>query len=366
MLFRPGLIGRLPCPQDWYFGSGAPSIDNGFAGVGTLPGNWTYTRTDAVATDCVYMDGSTVTTYRTYNTNEPRLLPFGLLMEPSRTNYFTNSEAPAVATKDLTLAVGTYTCWYLGTAANVNILQNTAVIASGGGGQARVGIPFTFQVTTAGTVSFFITAGTTRIQVENGQDATSYILSGATPVTRADDKLVQNFFGGQLNIDQGTYWCEFMWAGSANYANTNTFPTIEAHLMVAGIGSYSSNNNTHMMMAANSGGVNQLSGFVSNNSGIPVNFVGLPVPKAPGNVSRAAMSVSPTRMQTAIDYVIGVGAAVTYQVPNLLAVTLGGGGARTMGFNGYIRGFKYWPVAMPDSELHGMHWCWLLSWCADC
>jgi hypothetical protein len=297
------------------------------------------------------MDGSTVTTYRTYNTNEPRLLPFGLLMEPSRTNYMLNSEAPTAGTKTITLAVGYYTIWSLGNTSTINFAATGTGICTPATNNVSAGTPLQFQVTTAGTFNVIVPANTLRIQIENGPDATSYILSGATPITRADDKLLQNFFGGQLNVDQGTYWVEFMWAGSANYANTNTFPTVEAHLMVAGVGSYTSDARTHMMMVANSGGVNQLSGYATNNSGIPVNVVTLPVPKTPGNVSRAAMSVSQTRAQTAIDYVVGAGAAVTYPGPSLLAVTLGGGGARTMGFNGYIRGFKYWPVAMPDSEL---------------
>ena len=349
MLFRPGLLGRIPCPQDWYFGSGPPTIDSPFNPSSGMPDGWAYTRADNVATDCTYMDGSTITTYTTYNTNQPRLLPFGLLMEPSRTNYFLNSEAPAVANKDITLAVGTYTCWYLGTAATVNILQNTAVIAGGGGGQVRVGIPFTFQVTTAGTVTFFIISGTTRIQVENGPNATSYILSGATPVTRAEERLQQNFFGGQLNQAQGTYWIEWM---SAQNARTSGLHSI---LMTAGIGSYTSSNNTDMIVSDD---------FVSTQTWaeghtvIGSNNYGLllPLAKPPGNVSRIAYSVSLHRNQIAADYILDPRQAtdVGARPPSLLAITLGGGGAYdslNQPMNGYLRGFKYWPVAMPDSEL---------------
>jgi hypothetical protein len=63
------------------------------------------------------------------------------------------------------------------------------------------------------------------------------------------------------------------------------------------------------------------------------------------------MSVSPSRVVTALNYVLGAPASVTYKTPAQLAITLGGGGNHLMGFNGYLRGFKYWPFAMGDTEL---------------
>ena len=347
MLYRPGLLGRLPCPQDWYFGSGPPTIDDAFTGS-TLPGSWVFTRASANATNCLYTDGSSVTTYTTYNMNQPRLLDFGLLMEPQRTNLFLNSEAPVSQT--ITLAAGSYTVWLLGpTAASVAASQGTAIIT---GGNFTVNMTTTnmrsFVVTTAGTVSFICAGSPLRVQVENGPSATSYIVSSATAQTRAEDRLSQNFFGGQLNQQRGTYWVEFMWNGPT-YAPA----PLAARVLVAGNGSFATDANSDQInLTSFSASVNYINGVSIDSANNFTNSTSnLTPPKAFGSVNRVAMSVAPTRIQLAMDYVLANAGNTPVRPTSLLAITLGCGGAQAMAFNGYIRGFKYWPVAMPDAEL---------------
>ena len=342
MLYRPGLLGRLPCPQDWYFGSGAPTIDSPFNPSAGMPAGWAYTRADNVATNCLYTDGATVTTYTTYNTNQPRLLDFGLLMEPSRTNYFLNSEAPAANSVPYTLPVGTYTLWHQNTTTSrsVSYTSNTATCVPPSG-SVLPNTPLTFQVTVAGTVTFTIPLNSIRIQLENGSSPTSYILAGATPITRADDKLVQNFFGGQLNPSQGTYWVE--------YVKTGPLTGAAEVIMTAGNGSYSSNANTDQLVTSVVGGNNSVQSQIWAVGAAGTNTVTLPKPI--GNVSRVALSVAQRRVMTAADYTLAPAPVdPNFRPASLLAITLGGGGLSTT-FNGFIRGFKYWPVAMPDAEL---------------
>lgn len=341
MLYRPGLLGRLPCPQDWYFGSGPPTIDDAFTGS-TLPGSWVFTRASANATNCLYTDGVTDASFRTYNTNEARLLPFGLLMEPQRTNLFLNSEAPA--TQNISLSAGTYTVWMQGTG---------TVVVSGSGltplsGSPTQGVPYTFTAQAGTTATVAISAPVTRVQFELGNSATSYIVSGPTAQTRAEDRLSQNFFGGQINQQQGTYWVEFMWNAPA-YAPA----PLAARVMTAGIGSFSSDaNSDQITMTSYSPTINYVNGVSIDQANNFTNITSNLTPTRPfGSVNRVAMSVSPSRIQLAMDYVLAGAGNTPVRPTSMLVVTLGCGGAQAMAFNGFLRGFKYWRTAMPDSEL---------------
>lgn len=354
MLYRPGLLGRMPCPSDWYPGSGPPTISDDFSAG--LASGWTFTRASTNATNCLYSDPPTAPAFTTYAANVPRMLQYGLLIEPSRTNLFLNSEAPA--SQSVTLAVGYYTFWmHHATPATQSMITPGTGVSSPAAPITTNGNPTSFRVTTAGTFTVTPGGGTIRLQLEAGTTPTSYIQTTAATATRADDRLNKNYFGGQLNTQQGTYWVEFA-SAVPNYPDALRSEN-GARIMVAGTGSYSSNNGSDQIVGINltNNGSIQYSSY--DNSGVPT-AGGISTscnPQSPqGRVSRIAVSVSPTRNAIALDYNFGGGTPAAFRPSSLLAVTLGGGGGGGVGgnhtaFNGYIRGFKYWPVVMPDAEL---------------
>lgn len=111
--------------------------------------------------------------------------PFGLLMEPLRTNYLLNSGAPVTQTTG-SLGIGTYCLWVEGTG-SAAVTAGSATIT--GGGTASAGSPDVFEVTGAGTVDVTITGTLTKFQLEAGAEPSSFILTAGAIASRAIDTL---------------------------------------------------------------------------------------------------------------------------------------------------------------------------------
>jgi len=334
MLFKQGLLGRAACPGGWYPDHGPPTLDDSF--VSAIPAGWNYSRSSANATDCLYNDATTAPPFTTYASNAPRFLSLGLLMEPQRTNLFLNSEAPVTQTIAVTNGQA-YTVWMHGTG-------NVAVAGSGASGTATHGAPYFFTANATGNVTCTLTAPVTRVQFENGPGPTSYIASGVAAVTRTEDRIYKNYLGSQLNVQQGTYWIEW----SAQYAVSVAGIT---RLVVAGVGSYSSDANTDQIICY-AGSPNTYSAITCDGSGAARAQSSLQPLRLPGSVQRTAAAFDLHRCRIAQDGNIDLNPLVD---PNgrpatLLAVSLFGGG-NNVPMNGFLRAFKYWPVPMNDDAL---------------
>ena len=333
MLYRPGLLGRQPCPSGWYADSGPPTINEDFTTA--IPSGWIFSRGTG-ASNCLYTDSATAPAYTAYAANAPRFLDFGLLMEPQRTNLFLNSDAPVTQSIAVVNAT-TYTVWCHGTG-------SVALAGLGASGTVVAGTPVSFTANTSGLVSCTCSGTLTRVQFEAGPGPTSYIASTATAQTRQEDRLYKNYLGGQLNVNEGTYWVEW----SAQYPVTTAGLT---RLFTAGVGSYSSDANTDQAIFF-SGTPYVFTGVVYDGTSTAKCQSAMFGPRALGAVSRTAVSVSLHRCKIAQDYALDVNPPQdpNFRPPTLLAVTLFGGG-NNVPMNGFLRGFKYWPVAMPDAEL---------------
>ena len=97
----------------------------------------------------------------------------GYLGEGARTNLFLNSTAPV--TQDITTTAQSYTISVLGT--------GDVTVSGTAAGTATEGNPLTVTAT-AGTMTCTVTGTLSRVQVEAGAFASSFIDTGATTVTR--------------------------------------------------------------------------------------------------------------------------------------------------------------------------------------
>jgi hypothetical protein len=111
----------------------------------------------------------------------------GLLIEPARTNYFLNSTVPA--TQNITTTAQQYTVSVKGTGSIT--LSGTAT------GVATEGSPLTVTAT-AGTLTCTVAGTLSRVNVEAGAFATSFIDTGATTVTRPAANLTRPTAGTAL------------------------------------------------------------------------------------------------------------------------------------------------------------------------
>lgn len=336
MLFHgAGAVGRIAVRgQEIPAYVAPPSSSQSF--LTSLPSGWTLTRASANATNCTYLDGSTVTTYTTYAANTPRFTAFGLLIEPGRTNMFLNSDAPV--NQAVTLALGTYTMWVLAPNANPTTIFSNVGVISPASASATNGTPVTFQVTTAGSLNVIVGVGVTRVQIEAGTSPTSYIPTAGVAVSRSVELL--SCSGASLNLAEGTYLAEFMLNGT---------PNNNGRIFMAGsnpLGSALDADQMWMDVVAP-----RLISTVMDNAGNMPGYSEVLYTAPVFSVTRAAMAVSASHACSALNGVLGTAYGPTGLRPTAMTTLalMSGGGPPPI--NGILRSFKYWPVALNDAQL---------------
>lgn len=126
--------------------------------------------------------------YQTFQSGVARITPgLGLLIEEVRTNFLLNSATPATQTT-ASLATGTYTLWVNGSG-SATMTLGTGVGC--GTSSATQGNPISFTLTVAGTCIVTVAGSLNAFQLEPNPGSvsfgTSFIPTGASPVTRAAD-----------------------------------------------------------------------------------------------------------------------------------------------------------------------------------
>jgi hypothetical protein len=114
-----------------------------------------------------------------------RVSDAGLTVEPTRTNLFLNSTAPATQTITLS-ATGNYAISVLGSG-SATVAAGTATIT--GAGAATAAAPLIINCTATGTITVTVAGGPTRVQVEAGGSTTTPIDTAGAPVQRNADVL---------------------------------------------------------------------------------------------------------------------------------------------------------------------------------
>ena len=334
MLYRPGLVGRMPCPTEWdEYGVDAPPPTSSESFLTSLPAGWTLTRASANATNCTYLDGNNATTYTTYAANAPRFTAFGMLIEPGRTNTFLNSDAPV--TQTITVALGPYIVWMLG-AGSVAVAAGTAV--GTGFGSATAGNFLSLVITTAGTITVTCTAPVTRVQVEGGTSPTSYIPTTGVAVSRSVEQL--SCSGASLNLAEGTYLVEFMLNGT---------PNNNGRIFMAGsnpLGSALDADQMWMDVVAQ-----RLISTVMDTAGNMPGYSEVPYTAPVFSVTRAAMTVSAEYLCSALNGVVGTSYSPTGPRPTALTTLaiMSGGGPPPI--NGILRNVRYWSHHLSEIQI---------------
>lgn len=336
MLYRPGLVGRLPCPQDWYVPSAPPIVSDDFL-TGAIPAGWTFTRGSS-ATDSTWQDNPNQQTYNALANDVPLINQWGLKIEPSSTNMFLNSDAPV--TQSITFAINNVICVWMVGPGSLTTSNGTGTFTNHGA--VTNGAYRTLTCTAPGTMTITVTGTVYRVQVErlSGGYPTSYMPTTGVVTTRQACRLSKNYLGGQLNRLNGTYWIELLRDGAWN----------NDRIMMAGVGSFTQDNETDTIHYNSTVGLASYEVFSPGTTLAQRVDVASPL-FLPQRIDRIAAAYDPQRMTICANYGSVVAASCPVRPATLLAVTLLCGGAGGTS-NGYIRGFRYWNTTMSDQELH--------------
>lgn len=133
------------------------------------------------------------------------LVPRGLLLEETRTNYLLNSTT--LSTQSLTLGAVPHTLSFYGT----GTVTLSGAYSGSLVGSAALGARSTLTFTpSAGSVTFTVTGSVLYAQLEAGAFATSWIFTSGTSVTRARDAATVNSAADWLATGAGSVFVEFM------------------------------------------------------------------------------------------------------------------------------------------------------------
>lgn len=176
-------------------GTGSIALTGGGAGTATVgtpltftasADNVTFTKTSS-PTQVQVCIGSVVTAY-VVNTSSnifrqsaiswsPSLGCTALLVEPTRTNYFLNSQSPA--TQSINLVAGTYTVWCeTGSTGSITVSGGPTGVATAGTALLP-GTTVTFTLVSTTSVTFTKAGSLSHVQVENSSYPTSEIVTYA-------------------------------------------------------------------------------------------------------------------------------------------------------------------------------------------
>lgn len=256
----------------------------------------------------------------------------GLLMEASATNLLLNTDAPA--TQSYTTTAIVYTLSFYGTG-SVVLSGAYAATVTGTGATVRTQLTFT---STAASLTLTLSGSVTKIQLETGNNATSYITSTGTQGTRSADACnTTNLTAIRFNALAGT----FVLRGTMPKVNQSNI-----NAMVA-FGDGTSQNRIYIIIAP--GGVTW--SVVSANVLIFAQGLGTPAPGTPIAVAVAwAASNFAGSLNGASPSVFASGA-----LPTVSRLDIGNVGYTTSDpANQYIKSINYYPIRRPNADLQAL------------
>lgn len=306
-------------------GGGPPSLDMSFL-TATLDPSITWTRANNNATDGLFTAASGAS-FNTFLANIPRInTTNGLLIEPLRANNLLNSSAPVTQTT-ASLGVGTYWLWVNGSGS----ATPSAGTATGAGfAAATQGAPSTFTISVAGTVVVTVSGSLNRFQLEAGGDASSYIPTLGTILSRQIDSGTLPT-AGWFNAAEGTVVVDFM-QPTVNATNGGNLPSLWTDL-----------SNAIQFVIGQVLTVQVWSGNVSQGSFASANTI------TAGIVQRSVYTY--VRSTRAISLCLNGGPVVTGTagaIPSFTQIKFGA--VRNGAPGGFIRRLRFYPRAMPPAE----------------
>jgi hypothetical protein len=314
-------------------GAPAPTLDMSFLTPGSLDGRITFTR----ASTATYFDATG--TMQTAAVNAPRwdynrttLVLNGLLIEEARTNSVLNSAT--LTTQSVAVTAVPWTLSFYGTGTITKSGTATGALV-GTGATQRVSQTFT---PTAGSLTLTVTGTVSNAQLEAGAFATSYVPTLGTTATRAIDSAIMStspWFTNALALSAvvdgilpaagiQTTWFEFDDGTTANRMQLIT------------------------PVAGNTVSYFEVVGGVTNaNITIPSAPLGL------GTPFKAGLSTASATHQIAFNGGAPMLNTSATNPPPVTTLRLGKPFTATNSAL-YLRRFRYWPLALSDSQLQSV------------
>ena len=314
-----------------------PIQDDNF--LNGLPANWTYGSTVS-STDLLW-DDYPGRVWNDYGVGVPRIIPGkGLLFESGRNNRFLNSAAPANHTT-ASVPVGLYIVWMNGFG-SLTVAAGTA--AGTGFGTATQGVPIWVNVTTAGTVVVTVSGLVYAIQMEAVGVAdqavpTSFIRTTVGALGRGNIYLTCPVPAG-FNLAQCTYFIEWQ--------PLNSLVVNSRLIEVSGTAGSAVDFDRVIYTSGTA-----LRGTTASNSVIQGNAIPTTVVNM-GLIHRAAYSVKVGAAVLGIDGDVPTAVAQAARPVDLITIALMNAATGNVPVQGYLRAFKYWPVAANAEQVQVM------------
>ena len=304
-----------------------------------LPNGWTLARAGTNATTATYLDSATNVggAVTTYGANVPRFGPFGMFMEPTRTNLFLNSSSPA--TQTISVSVGTYVVWMATTTTGtVTVAAGTA--AGLGFGAVAMGSYSILTISTAGTVTVTVVAPVQRVQFEAGDSPSSFIVTTGTPATRSAESLTMTPDPSLINLAAGTYYVDCIGFGTL---------TPNGRFFSAGSGALGTSKNADV---AYINPTFAIEATTTDSGGLGSGTaVGSTPTTAPLTLHRMAVAMSASRNSIGYNGTLGTPFSGSRLRPSAITTISIMCGSSTTNLSGYLRSFKYIPYALNDQQL---------------
>lgn len=315
-----------------------PSISLDFVNNQTLDSQITFTR----STTATYANSSGVLTSSAINSsrfdyNPVTLACKGFLVEESRTNILLNSllDGTNLSTQIVTTTATPYTLSFYGT--GTIVLSGTNISTQAGSGAYPSRKTFTFTPT-AGALTLTVTGTVQYAQLEVGSNASSFIPTAGSQVTRAvdDATMTGTNFSSWYNATQGTFLIQSL----------TPLSTVNADSMVISDGTIS---NRMEVRGATNGAAYEL---IVTSSGATV--ADLYSGSSVGNiVKKIAFSYQTNNMAASYN-----GAApqtdLVNTVPSVNQMKIGGFLGNINMLNGWVQQFTYYPTVLTTAQLQAL------------